>query len=86
MIKIPGSHNSKCVERNSNGIADESKEVKIMERWDGNRPKITLLLGSFLAYLVDQKFKEIEHQRQKKQQFPKYCSTSITNNRRPQED
>jgi hypothetical protein len=81
MIRISGSHNSKCVERNSNGIAaDESTEVKIMQRWDGHRPKINLLLGSFLAYLVDQKFKEIVQQQ--KQQFSKYSnrSTSITSN------
>lgn len=79
MIRIPGSHNSKCVGRNNNaGIADESTEVKIMQRWNRHRPKINLLLGSFYAYLVDQKFKEIEQQQ--KQRFSKYSSrsTSIT--------
>jgi hypothetical protein len=78
MIRIPGSHNSKCVERNNNGIADESTEVKIMQSWDRCRPEINLLLGSFYAYLVDQKFRETEQQQ--KQRFSKYCSrgTSIT--------
>jgi Primase X len=85
MLRIPGSHNSKCVERNNdNGIAaDESTtEVKIMQRWDvHHRPKINLLLGSFYAYLVDQKFKEMKQQQQK-QQFSKYSnrSTSTTSN------
>jgi hypothetical protein len=69
MVRIPGSYNSKCVQKNNN-VADISSEVKITQRWDGHRPKIKLLLGSFLAYLVDQKFKEIEHQQ--KQQFSKY--------------
>jgi Primase X len=80
MIRIPGSHNSKCIERNNNGIPDESTEVKIMQRWDRHRPKINLLLGSFYAYLVDQKFKEIEQQQ--KQRFSKYSSrsTNITSN------
>jgi hypothetical protein len=83
MIRIPGSHNSKLVERNNNnGIvaADESTEVRTMQRWDRNRPKINLLLGSFLAYLVDLKFKEIEQQQ--KQRFSRYSSrsTSTTSN------
>jgi hypothetical protein len=79
MLRIPRSHNSKCVERNNKGIPDESTEVKIMQTWDRHRPKINLMLGSFLAYLVDQKFKEMKLQ---KRQFSKYSSksTSITSN------
>ena len=46
MIRIPSSYNSKCL---------LDPEVKIIQRWDGYRPKIKLLLGSFHAYLVDQK-------------------------------
>lgn len=84
MLRIPASHNSKCVERNNNGIATgESTEVKIMQKWDKNRPEINLLLGSFYAYLVDQKLmliKEIEQQQ--KQRFSRYSSrsTSTTSN------
>ena len=59
MIRIPGSFNSKCV------LKGEDPEVRIIQRWDGYRPKINLLLGTFHAYLVDQKKKIRELQRQK---------------------
>ena len=39
MIRIPGSYNSKC-----EGCS--SSEVKIIQMWNGYRPKINLLLGS----------------------------------------
>lgn len=69
MLRIPGSHNSKCVQRN-NGIADCSTQVKIINKWNGERrAHIYLLIGSFLAYLVDQKFKV---DKQHKQRFSKF--------------
>jgi len=52
MIRIPGSYNSKC--------RQYENEVKIIQKWDGCRPSISLLLGSFHAYLVDQKIKEMK--------------------------
>jgi hypothetical protein len=57
MIRIPGSFNSKCI------IKGRDPEVRIIQRWDGYRPKINLLLGTFHAYLVDQKKKIRELQR-----------------------
>lgn len=60
MLRIPGSHNSKSVQRN-HGIANSTTEVKIISKWNGppqqheQRPKLSLLLGSFYAYLVDQR-------------------------------
>jgi hypothetical protein len=62
MIRIPGSHNSKCILRN-NGTSDTSTEIKVIQKWDGYRPKINLLLGSFHVYLVDLKLKEIRIQK-----------------------
>lgn len=50
MIRIPGSVNSK--------YPDEKNKVKIIEKWDGYRPPMNLLLGTFHAYLVDQKTKQ----------------------------
>jgi hypothetical protein len=38
MIRIPGSHNYKLVQKN-NDIFDESTKVKIKQRWDEIRPK-----------------------------------------------
>lgn len=52
MIRIPGSYNSKC--------SPDKNEVKIYQKWDGYRPPIHLLLGSFHVYLVDQKIKEMK--------------------------
>lgn len=57
LLRIPGSYNSKCIERN-NGIKDESTKVKIIQEWDGRRPHIVHLLGVYHAYLVDEKIKE----------------------------
>jgi hypothetical protein len=63
MIRIPGSFNSKCI------LKGKDSEVKIIQRWDGYRPKINLLLGSFHVYLVDQRIKDLQRQ---KEQIKKY--------------
>jgi hypothetical protein len=52
MLRIPGSHNSKCLKEG------EDSQVRIIQKWDGHRPKINLLLGRFYSYLVDQEVKE----------------------------
>jgi hypothetical protein len=57
MIRIPSSFNSKCI------LEGKDPEVRIIQRWDGCRPKINLLLGSFQAYLVDQRIKESRRQK-----------------------
>ena len=49
MVRVPGSINSK------NG-----EHVKIVQEWDGNRPDIMLLMGSFYAHLATKKKKEKE--------------------------
>jgi hypothetical protein len=51
MIRIPGSYNSK--------YSPDKNEVRIYQKWDGYRPPISLLLGSFHAFLVDQKIREM---------------------------
>lgn len=47
MLRIPGSYNSK-----------NNAQVGIIKKWDGNRPPMKLLIGSFCAYLTDQRIKE----------------------------
>ena len=47
MLRVPGTCNSK-----------NNTMVKVIRKWDNQRPKITLLLGSFCAYLKDKKLKE----------------------------
>ena len=77
MARIPGSHNSKCIMRN-NDISDTSTEIKIIQKWDGYRPKINPILGSFHVYLVDLKLKEIAELK-KSQRRHRFCSFANNN-------
>jgi hypothetical protein len=56
LLRIPGSYNGKCVIKNDN-VGDESTQVKIIREWNGHRPSIGLLLGSYHVYLVDKRIK-----------------------------
>jgi hypothetical protein len=49
LLRIPGSINSKFIQ---NGI------VTILQKWDGIRPSIKLLIGDFYAYLIDLKVQD----------------------------
>ena len=53
MLRIPGSYNSKYIDGN----------IKLIQKWNGYRPSVSPLIGSFYAWLVDQKFKELEVQK-----------------------
>jgi len=57
MLRIPGSFNSKYKKDNV---------VRIIQKWSGYRPPINLLLGSFHAYLIDEKMDEIKQKRLEK--------------------
>jgi hypothetical protein len=59
MIRIPGSHNFKLVQKNNNDVANESTKVKIIKKWDGIRPKFKPLLYHFNIWLADKRIKEI---------------------------
>jgi hypothetical protein len=48
MIRIPGSYNSNCT-------TEMNSRVEIIQARNNHKPKIKLVLGSFYAYLVDQK-------------------------------
>ncbi|MGB6455369.1 MAG: hypothetical protein WBH47_12885, partial [Streptosporangiaceae bacterium] len=54
MLRIPGSHNLECVKRNNNSTGPTT-EVKIIQKWDGNRPAINWLLLDFRRYLIQEK-------------------------------
>jgi Primase X len=59
MIRIPGSHNSKCIQR---GNKSNSK-VRILETWNGIRPNIKgSLLYDYYLWLANEKIKDIERQ------------------------
>jgi hypothetical protein len=61
MIRIPGSHNSKC--------SAENNKIKLYQKWNGYRPSMSMLLGSFHASLVDQKIKEIRLKKRIKKRY-----------------
>jgi hypothetical protein len=60
MLRIPGSHNSKCM------LNGKNPGVKIIPSWDGSRPGISLLLGSFYVRLIDQEINGIRQARKNK--------------------
>jgi hypothetical protein len=54
LLRIPGSHNWECVRRNNNSYGPTT-EVRIIQRWDGNRPAINWILRDFRRYLIQEK-------------------------------
>jgi hypothetical protein len=73
MIRIPGSYNSKCIEENI------ESEVKIIQKWNGFKPKINSMLGRFHTYLVDQRIKELkkENENHKNNYYSQNTSNTI---------
>jgi DNA invertase Pin-like site-specific DNA recombinase len=73
MIRIPGSYNSKCIEEN------RESEVKIIQKWNGFKPKINLFLARFYTYLIDQRIKELKKKKKKKNYKNNYYSQNTSN-------
>ena len=63
MLRIPGSHNSKCIVRSNNAVGPTT-EVKIVQ-WDGKRPAINWLLRDFRRYLIQHKINSLLSERKK---------------------
>lgn len=74
MLRIPGSHNSECVKRNNN-FSDTATEVKIIQKWDGNRPAINWLLRDFRRYLIQEKIYNSVIQRKRTRSSPNRKTT-----------
>src|SRR5918911_4908343 len=53
LLRIPGSINSKYI--------DENREVKIIQSWNGLRPKANPLYYDFYIYLADRKLREFNN-------------------------
>ena len=47
MLRVPGSHNSKCVRANNGVLNEVNTEVKIIHEWNGHRPTIMLASREF---------------------------------------
>ena len=56
LLRIPGSLNSKCIPNKE----QQDAEVKIIQRWDGKRPSIQLLLRDFRRWLIQKRIDNIE--------------------------
>jgi hypothetical protein len=76
MLRIPGSLNSKRIQFNGRGeiigeIPPEA-EVRIIRRWDGNKPSIKPLLTPYYVWLQDAAIKDIQRRRRAEQKSRKY--------------
>ena len=57
LVRVPYTLNSKCIgPETSEYIKDP--EVRIIQRWDGQRPAINYILRDFRRWLIDDKIKE----------------------------
>jgi hypothetical protein len=74
MLRVPGSHNLECVKRNNNSLGPTT-EVKIIEKWDGNRPAINWLLRDFRRYLIQEKIDNSVAERKRSSPNTKITST-----------
>ena len=68
MTRIPGTFNYKCI------LEGKDPEIRIIQRWNGNKPKVNLLLDSFYAYLADQTIKESQRQKEIERYRKKHLS------------
>jgi hypothetical protein len=75
LVRISGSHNSKCVKRNNSSL-DSTTEVKIIQKWDGNRPAINWLLRDFRRYLIQEKIDNNIAQRKRARLSPTAKATT----------
>jgi hypothetical protein len=55
LVRVHCSFNSKCLD---NGLTPEESLVKRLQKWDGNRPHMRNLIGSFYVYLISKKMEE----------------------------
>ncbi len=69
VLRIPGSHNSKCAERN-NDTSGVTTEVRIIQKWDGNRPAINWVLRDFSRYLIQEKINDTTDERKRSRYSP----------------
>jgi hypothetical protein len=63
LLRIPGSYNSKY-----------DIQVKIIQRWDGFRPKANPLYYHFYIYLADRKLKELNYMQKNKTETHMYST------------
>lgn len=55
LLRVPGTLNSKCLDK---GLSNRDSMVKILQRWDGNRPPVGYQIGTFYSYLISEREKD----------------------------
>lgn len=66
LVRIPETYNLKCLNK---GLNQEESKIKIIQKWNGKRLPIQLLLKDFRRWLIQE---EINHKREIKIQEIKY--------------
>jgi hypothetical protein len=61
LLRIPYTLNSKC-----KGEEMRSGQVITIQKWNGHRPSINYLLRDFRRYLINERIKEVQRQKQSK--------------------
>jgi non-catalytic primase subunit PriX-like protein len=59
LVRVPHTFNSKCIDlRTGTCISNKDPEVKIIQRWDGQRAPINYVMQSFRTSLINDAIKE----------------------------
>jgi hypothetical protein len=75
-VRIPASLNSKCI------IKEQNTEVKIIQKWDGNRPSIQRLLRHFRIWLIQKRIDDIKELKKQEKKHAKFQMTLAKNHER----
>ena len=82
LVRVPGTLNSKCIDPITGTYTNtKDPEVKILQRWGGQRPAINPILRDFRRWLINESINskiELLQIQQKKQRY--YYNNSSNNN------
>jgi Primase X len=73
LVRIPGSLNSKCVERG------QDAEIKIIQKWDDSRPSIQPMLREFRRWLIQKRIDDVEELKKQEKKHSKFQMTVYKN-------
>jgi hypothetical protein len=76
LLRIPGSLNSKCVERG------EDAEIKIIQKWDESRPSIQPMLREFRRWLIQKRIDDVKELKKQEKKHSKF-QMSVYKNQQP---
>ncbi len=66
LLRIPNSFNPKCL---AGGESFENSKVKIIQEWNRERLSIKFLLHDFRRYMINQKIKELNKNREREKKL-----------------